>query len=60
MVWNIPTMQKYLMSNYNDGGFGKGKVLVHRDLKPGNIFLTRVKDEVIVKVGDYGLQKPLI
>ncbi len=48
------------MSNYNDGGFGKGKVLVHRDLKPGNIFLTRVKDEVIVKVGDYGLQKPLI
>lgn len=41
----------------NDGGFGKGKGLVHRDLKPGNIFLTRVKDEVIVKVGDYGLSK---
>ncbi|MDJ0697183.1 hypothetical protein [Mastigocoleus sp. MO_188.B34] len=26
-------------------------------MKPGNIFLTRVKDEVIVKVGDYGLSK---
>ena len=41
----------------NDGSFGKGRGLVHRDLKPGNIFLTEVNDEVIVKIGDYGLSK---
>lgn len=40
-----------------DGNFGKGKGLVHRDLKPGNIFLTEVNDEIIVKIGDYGLSK---
>ena len=40
-----------------DGNFGKGKGLVHRDLKPGNIFLTEVGDEIIVKIGDYGLSK---
>ena len=40
-----------------DGDFGKGRGLVHRDLKPGNIFLTEVDDEIIVKIGDYGLSK---
>jgi len=41
----------------NDGNFGKGKGLVHRDLKPGNIFLTEIDDEMIVRIGDYGLSK---
>ena len=41
----------------NDGNFGKGKGLVHRDLKPANIFLTEFDDEIIVKIGDYGLSK---
>jgi eukaryotic-like serine/threonine-protein kinase len=41
-----------------DGGFAKGRGLVHRDLKPGNIFLN-YNDErkLIVKIGDYGLAK---
>lgn len=41
----------------NDGNFSKSKGLVHRDLKPANIFLTEVGDEIIVKIGDYGLSK---
>jgi pSer/pThr/pTyr-binding forkhead associated (FHA) protein len=40
-----------------DGSIGKGWGLVHRDLKPGNIFLTQVGDSRIPKVGDYGLAK---
>lgn len=40
-----------------DGNIGKGWGLVHRDLKPGNIFLTQVGDSRIAKVGDYGLAK---
>jgi serine/threonine-protein kinase len=31
--------------------------LVHRDLKPGNIFLAQVDDEEIVKVLDFGIAK---
>jgi pSer/pThr/pTyr-binding forkhead associated (FHA) protein len=40
-----------------DGSIGKGWGLVHRDLKPGNIFLTQVGDSRVAKVGDYGLAK---
>jgi serine/threonine-protein kinase len=31
--------------------------IVHRDLKPGNIFITRVADEEVVKILDFGLAK---
>jgi serine/threonine-protein kinase len=31
--------------------------LVHRDLKPGNLFLARVDDEEVVKVLDFGIVK---
>jgi eukaryotic-like serine/threonine-protein kinase len=41
----------------SDGGFGKGTGLVHRDLKPGNIFLTYNEGNVTAKIGDYGLAK---
>ena len=40
-----------------DGSFGKGRGLVHRDLKPGNIFVTNINGKNIVKVADYGLGK---
>jgi WD40 repeat protein/serine/threonine protein kinase len=40
-----------------DGTIGKGWGLVHRDLKPHNIFLTQVSESRIAKVGDYGLAK---
>ncbi|MFT3776431.1 MAG: serine/threonine-protein kinase [Minicystis sp.] len=33
--------------------------LVHRDLKPANVFLTRLDDEEIVKVLDFGIAKAL-
>ncbi len=31
--------------------------LVHRDLKPGNIYLARVDDEEVVKILDFGIAK---
>ena len=37
--------------------FGKGQGLVHRDLKPGNIFLSYEDDKTTAKIGDYGLSK---
>lgn len=33
------------------------KCLVHRDIKPGNIFLTVNKGKIVAKLGDYGLAK---
>ena len=40
-----------------DGSFGKGRGLIHRDLKPGNIFLANVGGKQVAKIGDYGLAK---
>ncbi|MGB3208875.1 MAG: protein kinase [Crinalium sp.] len=40
-----------------DGTFGKGRGLVHRDIKPDNIFLINAGNQRIVKIGDYGLGK---
>ena len=39
------------------GGFGKGRGLVHRDIKPGNIFLVDRGSTKLAKIGDYGLSK---
>ncbi|NET86890.1 MAG: FHA domain-containing protein [Kamptonema sp. SIO1D9] len=39
------------------GKIGKGRGLVHRDLKPNNIFLCCQGDGYTAKVGDYGLAK---
>ncbi len=40
-----------------DGGVGRAQGLVHRDLKPGNIFLAGGSGGPIAKIGDYGLGK---
>jgi serine/threonine protein kinase len=40
-----------------DGSFGWGQGLVHRDLKPDNIFLSTAGNSIIAKIGDYGLAK---
>lgn len=40
-----------------DGKFGKGKGIVHRNLKPSNIFLTNIDGKLVAKIGDYGLSK---
>ncbi len=40
-----------------DGSIGIGRGLVHRDLKPQNIFLARSGHRWKAKVGDYGLAK---
>ena len=40
-----------------DGKIGKGRGLVHRDLKPQNIFLSTASGTRVAKIGDYGLAK---
>ncbi|MBK6513868.1 MAG: serine/threonine protein kinase [Polyangiaceae bacterium] len=33
--------------------------VIHRDVKPGNLFLARVEGETVLKVLDFGIAKPL-
>ncbi len=40
-----------------DGSIGRGRGLVHRDLKPQNIFLSTASGSCVAKLGDYGLAK---
>lgn len=40
-----------------DGTTGRGRGLVHRDIKPQNLFLTGSGASRIAKLGDYGLAK---
>jgi eukaryotic-like serine/threonine-protein kinase len=40
-----------------DGSYGAGRGLVHRDVKPHNIFLSGSGPDQIAKLGDYGLAK---
>jgi serine/threonine-protein kinase len=40
-----------------DGSFGPGRGLVHRDIKPHNLFLAGTGAGRMTKVGDYGLAK---
>jgi serine/threonine protein kinase len=40
-----------------DGSIGRGRGLVHRDLKPQNIFLSTAGASRVAKLGDYGLSK---
>jgi eukaryotic-like serine/threonine-protein kinase len=40
-----------------NGDVGTGQGLVHRDLKPDNIMLTKSSRGIIAKIGDFGLSK---
>ncbi|RZQ60091.1 protein kinase domain-containing protein [Amycolatopsis suaedae] len=40
-----------------DGKLGRGRGLVHRDVKPANLLLAGVPGERVLKVGDFGISK---
>ena len=40
-----------------DGIITKGKGLFHQYLKPNDIFISKINDKIVVKIGDYGLYK---
>jgi serine/threonine protein kinase len=46
-----------LKTRLSDGRVVETAGLVHRDIKPANIFLSRIGDRQIAKIGDYGLSK---
>lgn len=51
------TLQALDGLEYAHSIFGPGKGLVHRDLKPDNIFLAGSGSSRLAKLGDYGLSK---
>jgi serine/threonine-protein kinase len=51
------TLQALEGLHYAHNVFGPGRGLVHRDLKPPNLFLSGTGSSRVVRVGDYGLAK---
>ncbi|WP_437678144.1 protein kinase domain-containing protein [Sorangium sp. So ce131] len=54
---SLPNATRILMQAGRALGRAHDASLVHRDLKPGNIFLARVEDEEVVKILDFGIAK---
>jgi serine/threonine protein kinase len=52
-----PTLQALEGLHHAHTGLGPGRVLVHRDISPDNLFLSGQGSARVVKVGDYGLAK---
>jgi len=52
-----PVAQALVFAHNLPDGPGKFLCVVHRDLKPENIFITRVGDEDVPKVLDFGISK---
>ena len=40
-----------------DGSYGEGRGIVHRDIKPKNILLKTVNNQTVAKLSDFGLAK---
>jgi serine/threonine-protein kinase len=49
--------QAEITARLADGSISHARGLVHRDIKPQNIFLAKVGDKYHAKIGDYGLSK---
>jgi serine/threonine-protein kinase len=56
---SLPNATRILMQAGRALGRAHEASLVHRDLKPGNIFLARIEGEEVVKILDFGIAKDI-
>ncbi|NUP05577.1 MAG: serine/threonine protein kinase [Polyangiaceae bacterium] len=57
--WSLTEVAQIVMQAARGLNAAHKAGVIHRDIKPGNLFLARIEDETVLKVLDFGIAKPL-